>query len=80
MIYAMGTYDRWVSTQEELLGPELLRDVTELTGGQAFTLTSPSEMAAAARNIGTQLRHQYVLAYRPQSAVRDGKWHAHLSA
>ena len=75
MIYAMGTFDRWVSTQEELMGPELLRDVSELTGGQAFTLTSPNEMAAVARKIGTQLRHQYVLAYRPQATAHDGKWH-----
>jgi Ca-activated chloride channel family protein len=75
MIYAVGTYDRYVPTQEELLGPELLRDVTELTGGQAFTLTNPNEMAAVAHNIATQLRHQYVLAYQPQSDVHDGKWH-----
>src|SRR5262249_23581122 len=35
-IYAIGTYDRFVATREELLGPELLTTVTELTGGQAF--------------------------------------------
>lgn len=31
-------------------------------------------MPEVARNIGSRLRHQYVLAYAPQSPVRDGKW------
>ncbi len=75
MIYAVGTYERYVSTQEELLGPELLRSLSELTGGQAFTLTNLKELPEVTRAIGTQLRHQYVLAYQPQSAANDGKWH-----
>lgn len=74
-IYAVGTYDRWVRTQEELLGPELLQTVAGLTGGQAFTLTNESDMPAVTRNIGVRLRHQYVLAYQPQTAPHDGKWH-----
>lgn len=75
MIYAVGTYDRYVPTQEELLGPELLREVTGMTGGQAFTLSNANQMPAVTHQIGTQLRHQYVLAYQPQSAPHDGKWH-----
>jgi Ca-activated chloride channel family protein len=75
MIYAVGTYDHYVNTQEELLGPELLRSVTEVTGGRAFTLTNENEMPLVTRNIMARLRHQYVLAYRPQSAAHDGKWH-----
>jgi Ca-activated chloride channel family protein len=74
-IYAVGTYERYVATQEELLGPELLKTVTGLTGGHAFTLTNDRDMAAVTRNIGTQLRHQYVLAYQPESVPHDGKWH-----
>jgi Ca-activated chloride channel family protein len=74
-IYAVGVYERYVSTQEELRGPELLRTITELSGGDAFTLTNPNELPTVARNIGTRLRHQYVLAYEPQSTARDGKWH-----
>jgi Ca-activated chloride channel homolog len=75
MIYAVGTYERYVPTQEERLGPILLGEVSELTGGQAFTLTDAREMPAVTRNIGSRLRHQYVLAYQPQSAPHDGKWH-----
>jgi Ca-activated chloride channel family protein len=28
-----------------------------------------------ASKIGAELRNQYVLGYRPNSAVSDGKWH-----
>ncbi|HEY6372387.1 MAG TPA: hypothetical protein VIX37_17555 [Candidatus Sulfotelmatobacter sp.] len=58
-----------------MLGPELLRTITELSGGDAFTLTNLNELPTVARNIGTRRRHQYVLAYEPQSTTRDGKWH-----
>jgi Ca-activated chloride channel homolog len=74
-VYAVGTYDRYVATQEELLGPELLRAIAGITGGQAFTINNANEMSAVTRNIGSQLRHQYMLAYQPQSAPHDGKWH-----
>ncbi|HEX3820615.1 MAG TPA: VWA domain-containing protein [Candidatus Sulfotelmatobacter sp.] len=74
-IYAVGTYERYVTTQEELLGPELLSTLTRETGGQAFVLSNVNEMPQVTQAIGTQLRHQYVLAYTPQSASRDGRWH-----
>jgi Ca-activated chloride channel family protein len=75
MIYAIGTFDRYVSTQEEMLGPGLLANVTQVTGGRAFTLEDPNEMPAVAHRIGTELRTQYVLGYRPEKAPHDGKWH-----
>jgi Ca-activated chloride channel family protein len=75
MVFAVGTYERYVTTQEELLGPALLGTVAEITGGQSFTITNAGELPAITRNIGTQLRHQYLLAYQPQAAEHDGKWH-----
>ena len=75
LIYAVGVYDQYVNTQEEMLGPDLLRNVSSLTGGQAYALTNPLQLPAAAKNIGSQLRHQYVLAYQPDPAPHDGKWH-----
>jgi len=75
MIYAIGTFDRYVSTQEEMLGPGLLANVAQVTGGRAFTLEDPNEMPAVAHRIGTELRTQYVLGYRPEKAPHDGKWH-----
>jgi Ca-activated chloride channel family protein len=75
MIYAIGTFDRYVPTQEEQLGPSLLNDITVPTGGRAFVLQSPNQMPDVAHRIGTELRTQYVLGYRPEDLPKDGKWH-----
>jgi Ca-activated chloride channel family protein len=75
MIYAVGIYERYFGTQEELLGPELLQSVAESTGGKAFTLNNVNDMPLVTRAIGSQLRHQYMLAYEPQTPPVDGKWH-----
>jgi Ca-activated chloride channel homolog len=74
-IYAIGTYDRWVSTEEERRGPELLKTIADSTGGLAFSLGNAGEMPSVTRSIGDHLRHQYVLAYTPAARTRDGKWH-----
>ena len=44
MIYAIGIYDRYASAEEERLGPQLLSDITELTGGRAFTIDNPNDL------------------------------------
>lgn len=75
MIYSIGLFDRYVPTPQEMLGPTLLSEVTEPTGGRAYTLDNPNEMPAVARHIGVELRTQYVLAYRPSVTARDGRWH-----
>ena len=74
MIYAIGIYDRYASAMEERLGPQLLSEITELTGGRAFTIDNPNDLADVATKIGVELRNQYVLGYRPAKVVRDGKW------
>jgi Ca-activated chloride channel family protein len=75
MIYSIGVFDRYVPTHEELVGPELLAAISEPTGGRAFTLGAVNELPAVAHRIGVELRTQYVLAFRPESAPHDGKWH-----
>jgi Ca-activated chloride channel family protein len=74
MVYAIGIYDHYFATQEERLGPALLSEITELTGGRAFTIDNPNDLADVATKIGIELRNQYVLGYRPSKVVRDGKW------
>jgi Ca-activated chloride channel homolog len=74
MIYAIGIYDRYFPTEEERLGPALLGEITELTGGRAFTVENPNDLADVATKIGIELRNQYVLGYRPKIVMRDGKW------
>src|SRR5271165_576897 len=74
LIYAIGLYDHYFPTEEERLGPALLSDVTELTGGRAFTIDNPNDLADVSTKIGIELRNQYVIGYRPKNPVRDGKW------
>ncbi len=74
LIYAIGLYDRYMSTPEEQLGPALLADLTELTGGRAFTIDNPNDLADVSTKIGIELRNQYVLGYRPKNPAHDGKW------
>ena len=75
MIYSIGIYDHTFATEEERLGPELLGDVSELSGGRSFTIDNPNDLADVATKIGIELRNQYVLGYRPKNPGHDGKWH-----
>jgi len=75
LFYSVGTFDRYVNTEEEMLGPELLRSITEVTGGKAYTITNIADLPAVTRAIGVQLRHQYVLSYRPGAKPQKGKWY-----
>jgi Ca-activated chloride channel family protein len=74
LIYAIGIYDRYMPTPEEQMGPALLTDVTELTGGRAFTIDNPNDLGDVATKIGIELRNQYLLGYRPKNPTHDGKW------
>jgi Ca-activated chloride channel family protein len=75
LIYAIGIYDNYFPTEEERLGPQLLDDITQITGGRAFTVENPNDLGDVAKKIGIELRNQYVLGYRPRNFARDGKWH-----
>ena len=74
LIYAIGIYDHYMQTTEEQLGPALLAEITDLTGGRAFTIDNPNDLADVATKIGTELRNQYVIGYRPKNRTHDGKW------
>ncbi len=75
MVYSIGIYDHIFATEEERLGPALLSDVSELSGGRSFTIDNPNDLADVATKIGIELRNQYVLGYRPSNPGHDGKWH-----
>jgi Ca-activated chloride channel family protein len=49
-----------------------LSNVATLTGGQLFVVSAPAHASVAARQIVTELRHQYLLAFEPSG--RPG-WH-----
>jgi Ca-activated chloride channel family protein len=73
-IYAIGIFDPYRSTSEEIRGPYLLAELTDATGGRTFSINDVSELSDTAVKIGVELRNQYVLGYRPSNKVRDGKW------
>ena len=73
-IYAIGIFDFLGKTPEEAGGPQLLDDITEVTGGRTYVISNPNELADTATKIGMELRNQYVLGYRPSNSAHDGKW------
>ena len=73
-IYSIGIFDPYAPTPEERTGPQLLEDVSEVTGGRLFKVDDIDELGDIAEKISTELRNQYVIGYRPQDLSRDGKW------
>jgi VWFA-related protein len=53
-------------------GDEVLRAISEATGGQAFYPTRIEDVAIGFRNIEEELRSQYLLVYRPADLKQDG--------
>ncbi len=73
-IYSIGIFDQYAPTTEERLGPLLLNDISEETGGRLFRVDDVADMADIATKISAELRNEYVLGYRPADAKHDGKW------
>jgi len=73
-IYAIGIFDEYAPTTEERLGPLLLDDICDDTGGRMFRVNDLSDMADVATKISDELRDEYVLGYRSTDNKKDGKW------
>jgi Ca-activated chloride channel family protein len=76
-LYAIGIYDPIgirSRTSEELNGPSLLSEMTEMTGGRVFPVGNIGELPDIAAKIGMELRNQYVLGYKPSNAQHNGIW------
>ncbi len=76
-LYAVGIYDPLGyrnRTSEEVNGPSMLAELTEMTGGRAFPVENLNDLPDIAAKIGMELRNQYVLGYKPGNNDRDGKW------
>ncbi len=76
-LYAIGIFDPIGSrnrSPEELAGPSLLSEVTEMTGGRVFNVERLEELPDIASKIGMELRNQYVLGYRPSNKAHDARW------
>ena len=76
-IYGIGIFEAIGArgrTPEEQMGPGLLSEVAELTGGRSYNVENLNELADIAAKIGIELRNQYVLYYSSTNPVRDGKY------
>jgi Ca-activated chloride channel family protein len=76
-LYAVGIFDPLGyrnRTPEELNGPSLLSEVTEMTGGRVFAVEKLDELPDIASKIGMELRNQYVIGYRPSNKAHDARW------
>jgi Ca-activated chloride channel homolog len=74
-IYAIGLFEPGGGpTPEERNGPELLAELTLLTGGRAFMVKTLNDLPDIATKISMELRNQYVVGYRPSDRAHDGKW------
>ena len=56
------------------MGPNLLNDLVELTGGHSYAIDNANELVDVAAKIGIELRNQYMLYDRPKNQLRDGKY------
>ncbi|HUB78604.1 MAG TPA: VWA domain-containing protein [Bryobacteraceae bacterium] len=77
MIYAIGVFESAANrsrTPEEAMGPSLLSELCEQTGGRHFP-AEISELPDIAAKIGVELRNRYVLGYIPTDQQHDGRYH-----
>jgi Ca-activated chloride channel homolog len=75
-LYSIGIFDplNRTGTPEERYGPSLLNEMTELTGGRAFTVENLNNLPDIAEKIGMELRNQYILGYHPSNKAHDARW------
>ena len=73
-IYSIGIFDQYAPTQEEQMGPILLSDICDMTGGRMFRVNDLGDLGDIASRISAELRNEYVLGYRPSDMKHDGNW------
>jgi Ca-activated chloride channel family protein len=73
-IYSIGIFDQYAPTTEEQLGPILLTDICDMTGGRMFRVLDMNDLGDIASRISAELRNEYVIGYRPSEVKQDGNW------
>ena len=71
VIYTISTNN----SGQENDGDKILRYFAQETGGQAFVPFKASDLAQSFENIANELRHQYIVVYRPEPLKADGLYH-----
>jgi len=75
-LYGIGIFEpvEYRRTHEELIGPTLLSEMAELSGGRSFTVSNLNELPDIAAKISAELRNQYIIGYRPSHRAHDARW------
>ncbi|HSE96648.1 MAG TPA: VWA domain-containing protein [Blastocatellia bacterium] len=71
VIYAIGIGDRF---RFEGVREDVLRRLSEETGGRAYFPHGPDDLMDDFRQIENELRSQYLVAYSPSNTARDGSF------
>lgn len=71
-IYAIGITSGWSEGADE--GRALLRELSSITGGNAFFTSSVMNLENICHNIALELKNQYVIGYQSTNIAKDGKW------
>ena len=53
---------------------KLLDDLSQRTGGAAYEVKKPGDIEQVFHEISEDLRHLYMISYRPPGDMHDGKW------
>ena len=67
IVAVMSPMDDEAQTEREREQESPLRGLARWTGGELFTVSAPAHASIAARQIVSELRHQYVLAFEASS-------------
>lgn len=70
-IYAISTN----VTRDETEGDKVLKYLSNETGGRAYFPFKVEDLEQSFENIANELRHQYIILYRPDPLVTDGLFH-----
>ncbi len=62
-------------TRDETEGDKVLKYLTSETGGQSFFPFKVEDLVQSFENIYHELRHQYIISYRPDPLITDGAFH-----
>jgi VWFA-related protein len=72
VVYSIGIRDKDLDEGE--MRRDLLKSLSEETGGRAFFPKRPADLPAAFAQIEQELRAQYLITYTPTNRARDGSF------
>jgi len=75
-IYTVSTRDYGIEEPAALIGDHALRTLSELTGGAAFSPGSIRRLNGSLADLQEVIRGRYLVAYKPASFQRDGRYRA----